>query len=35
MTKDDIRYLFSNILLTIGVVAPVCLTIVAMCLIFG
>jgi len=35
MTKDNVRFFFSNMLMAIAIIAPVCLTIAAMCLIFG
>jgi len=35
MVRDNFRYIFSNILLTIGVVAPICLLMIAICEIFG
>jgi len=35
MTKENIRFVCSNLLMTFAIVAPVCLTILAMCLIFG
>jgi len=35
MTKEDFRFIISNVLMGLAIVTPVCLAIVAMCLIFG